>query len=444
MSIHQTRPDDSPTPDPSRQPSNTEQPIAPSAQNVERRYLPYPSHVATHPDAAPHIREGNAITYGKLDEVTDAIATAVAQRLPRRPDAYRFFESRATDVIRIANLGHLRVELTQTGRGVFSYISAITGPGFTIRNSRHSGRTYASRFNDLSRVHKISIDSLGFRVRLYSDDSGVSVETFKGLTYSSNPAEIAHPLSPHRKGTLCLTRASLGSLQNSLYNLGNQQAPLLPESLALELGYPLTMKWSDIQKVVVDWLETNILSLIKTSPLPSCQHSVLPKGVPLPARYSEFHTWVSKSCAAEIAEKKSETSCVPVHERFAIEPRFRLVPVGIRGDYPPTANNGFTWCHLGSPSKDKTITGFHIPGHAVKGYPDCCLVKVRPKDGEQMFVVDYALLQRSVDNTPPIITLAQSLVPITEYRGNYELPVVLIGRDLGPDEVEVLNGEPPK
>jgi hypothetical protein len=71
-------------------------------------------------------------------------------------------------------------------------------------------------------------------------------------------------------------------------------------------------------------------------------------------------------------------------------------------------------------------------------------VKVRPKDGEQIFVVDYALLQRSDDNNPPIIRLAQSLVPITKYRGNYELPVALIGRDLGPDEVEVLNGEPPK
>jgi len=161
--------------------------------------------------------------------------------------------------------------------------------------------------------------------------------------------------------------------------------------------------------------------------------------VPLPTDFSEFHTWVSGSCAAKIAEKKSEASCVPVHERFAIEPRFRLVPVGIRGDYSPTANNGFIWCHLGSPSKDKTITGFHIPGHAVKGYSDCCLVKVRPKDGEQIFVVDYAGLQRSDDNTPPIITLAQSLVPITGYRGNYELPVALFGRDLGLDEVEVLN-----
>jgi len=323
MSIHQERPDDYPTPKPNHQASHIQLPPH-SPKNEEKRSLPYPSHVAIHPNAEPHIRAGFAITFSKLDEVIDAITSAVARRLPRRPDAYRYVQSRATDVIKIVDLGLVSVELTQTGRGVFSYISAITGPGFTIRNCRHSGRTYAARFKDLSRVHKISIDSLGFRVRLYSDDSGVSVETFKGLTYSSNPPEIAKPLSPHRKGTLCLTRASLGSLQNSLYNLGNQQAPLLPESLALELGYPLTMKWSDIQKVVVDWLETNILSLIKTSPLPSCQYSVLPEGVPLPARYSEFHTWVSKSRAAEIAEKKSETSCVLVHERFAIEPRFRL------------------------------------------------------------------------------------------------------------------------
>jgi hypothetical protein len=440
MSIHQARPDDSPTPDPSRQPLNTEQPIAPSAKDVARHSLPYPSHVAIHPDAAPHIREGNAITYGKLDEVTDAITAAVARRLPRRPEAYRYVESRATDVIKIVDLGHVNVELTQMGRGVFSYISAITGPGFTIRNCRRSGRTCASRFNDLSRVHEISIDSLGFRVRLYSDDSGVSVETWKGLTYSSNPADKAHPLSPHRKGTLCLTCPSLGSLQNRLYTLGVREAPLLPESLALELESPLTMKWSDIQKGLVNWLESNILFPLNVSPVPSCQHSVLPKAVPLPARFNEFHTWVSKSCAAEIAEKISDTSCIPVHERFAIEPRYRLVPVGICGDFSPSAKNGFIWCHLGPPSEDKKVTGFNIPGHAVQGRDSNCLVKVRPKDGEQIFVVDYSRLQRRDDNTPSTVKLAQSLVPITEYEGNYELPVALIGRDLGLDEVEVLNG----
>jgi hypothetical protein len=168
MSLHQARPDDSPTPDPSRQPSNTEQPIAPSAKDVARHSLPYPSHVAIHPDAAPHIREGNAITYGKLDEVTDAIATAVARRLPRRLNAYRYVESRATDKISISDLGLISVELAQSGKGVFSYVSAITGPGFEIRNCRYSGRSYPGS-RDSSRVHEISIDSLGFRVRLYSD-----------------------------------------------------------------------------------------------------------------------------------------------------------------------------------------------------------------------------------------------------------------------------------
>jgi hypothetical protein len=158
----------------------------------------------------------------------------------------------------------------------------------------------------------------------------------------------------------------------------------------------------------------------------------------LPSRYSEFHTWVSESCAAEIAEK-SCASFLPVHERFAIEPRFRLVPVGIHGDYSPTANNGFIWCHLGSPSEDKKISELNSPGHAVQGRDSNCLVKVTPKDGEQIFVVDYARLQRRDDNTPLTVKLAQSLVPITEYRGDYELPVVLIGRDLGLDEVEVLN-----
>jgi|GEM_PF-4987653 len=275
MSIHPARSDHSPTPDPNRKPSHIQLPPH-SPKNGEKRSLPYPSHVAIHPDAEPHIRAGFAITFSKLDEVIDAITSAVARRLPRRPDAYRYVQSRATDVIKIVDLGLVSVELTQTGRGVFSYVSAITGPGFYIRNCRYSGRTYASKFNDLSRVHEISIDSLGFRVRLYSDLRGVSVETFKGLTYSSNPAETAPQPSRNAQGTLCLTRTSLSSLQKRFYQFGGEQALFLRESLALELEYPLTMKWNYIQRGVAKWLEENILLPLNASPAPTEQLSILP------------------------------------------------------------------------------------------------------------------------------------------------------------------------
>jgi hypothetical protein len=96
--------------------------------------LPYPSHVFIHPDTEPHLRSRFGITYGELDKVIDSIATAVAQRLPRRLKAYPYVQSRATDKICISDLGLVSVELRQTGRGVFSYVSEITGPGFYIQN----------------------------------------------------------------------------------------------------------------------------------------------------------------------------------------------------------------------------------------------------------------------------------------------------------------------
>ena len=90
-----------------------------------------------------------------------------------------------------------------------------------------------------------------------------------------------------------------------------------------------------------------------------------------------------------------------------------------------------------------------------RGYP----VKIKPRWANNIFVVDEGVywkeLERFIKNLPPERThyniteaknacraIEASLIPITEYKaGRYKKPLVLIGRELGRNEVELLTPE---
>jgi hypothetical protein len=118
----------------------------------------------------------------------------------------------------------------------------------------------------------------------------------------------------------------------------------------------------------------------------------------------------------------------------------------------------FIWAfesNTGYLNKEETPWQVRRADLITRGYP----VKIKPRWANNIFVIDESIywkeLEKFVKNLPPERTyyditeakaacraIEASLIPITEYKaGQYKQPLVLIGRELGRDEVELLTPE---
>jgi hypothetical protein len=129
---------------------------------------------------------------------------------------------------------------------------------------------------------------------------------------------------------------------------------------------------------------------------------------------------------------------------------WRLAPLGIKSgpDLPAVAFDGFLWCG----------TTPNVPGDHGRWFDDQ-LIKVMPKDARGIYVADHAAYVKrrevlaeafkgqrdrftDVEVNDFVRARACTIVPITEYKGDYEEPIYLINRELDFDEVEVIGARP--
>jgi len=409
----------------------------------------YPKHVIINEDALGGITASPARRYDAIDDVCDAICLEISKRMPRRLDAYKFGQDGKADLeIEIAGLGNIKIDLRQCGEGMFTYISFVESESFRIWNCRASGRKYLRRFNDLALPYTVEIKPLELKLEFHKDDEGIFLEE-KGIRYTNN---------------ICYAVGGCGhkgdSRRDEMYRVGRKVKEDLFDSnfrIKLDKVAPDKSLKAESQRIA-GWLKENVLEKILATPEFENQAAAVPGAVPYPNNIGSLYTWIPAKKAEKIELTGGDPSKVYPHERYAMHPESRLVRLCTPGDYPKEANNGFIWCGIGGVKENSSPDEYEIPGHIMdsNNFPGDYrnkLIRVTPKNGEDIFVVDYRawddyreeafkttemLTEAQLDEN--YVALAKTLVPIAEYKGDYKKPVVLIGRKLEFDEVEIVKG----
>lgn len=172
----------------------------------------------------------------------------------------------------------------------------------------------------------------------------------------------------------------------------------------------------------------------------------------------EFWTYADNRDANRIREGQSNVEELPLARRYALSGGYRLlaysVPADGLGIDADVLHSGYIWSSLGPDG---------VPDNARDSW-DNHLVRIRPKRANDVYVVDEAAYDRrraelsakideenqdkSADDKRTRFTNAEvnemsrsrarTLTPWNDYRGGFDRPVVIIGRELGFDEVKII------
>lgn len=410
-----------------------------------------PSFTAVNSEAmsAMNVKESKKF---RIDSIAEDIIDEIAQRLPRRIDAYRYPQNYAHEAIEIPGLGEIKVKMHQTGDGIFTTIGEIEGENFRIWNCRHSGVTYMDRFNDISRPQTItlkdeegifSLNAKKMEIDLYGDESG----TFVTLD--------------DKKFTNARWKTAVGRgyatdwQRDDLHRTDNWENKKEGNSWRDD---PTELSWKNVETEAILWLFETVLNPLRQAPKPERQITIKPEEEPFPKdKIGPLYIFIREEDIQRINLIKDNPLKAYPDERKVMGSGCRLVTLDtpLRGA-PEIAHDGFTWCGVGEITgellADRNLTiGRTYKHDSFSGKEGIAVVK--PKTATDIYVVDWQAREdykeqlwarmekenRDVTMNESIefeLAAARTMVSITEYNGGYKQPIVLIGRSLDLDEIE--------
>lgn len=239
-------------------------------------------------------------------------------------------------------------------------------------------------------------------------------------------------------------------------NFGREYSPRMNEPFFLNFERKLNEFKRWLKEFVLDY----ILSFLEVDEvqLPEIEEELIPYKGP----WSRIFSICNSNDAKRIKKGKREPNEFPPAEQHAyFGSGCRLVPLdvncdsGYDGKYPEIANRGFIWCDVNSKEKDAKISDFIYQVASVMasyGILTDYIVAINLKYGNHVYVVDNSAFKETrnklfQDIAPrerltneeiniAIIARAITIIPITEYKGDYKEPIVLINRELDFEEIE--------
>jgi len=229
-----------------------------------------------------------------------------------------------------------------------------------------------------------------------------------------------------------------------------------------ESGDPVMFKTADIMAEFKQYLEENVLKKILAQPIPAEKFDILagPEPIPFPESVGPFFCFGGYEEAKRIVKGRRDPSKLKSEDRYALSGNgHRLIHLGTRNDgtVPEIAYDGFLWCGLGDVTKETevdSLVAYDYYGRTGKGQH---LFRVKPNRANGIYIADHAQylkrrkeLGEAMEEGRDTFTdeevadfvraRARTIVPISEYRGGYEEPIILVNRELSFDEVELVSG----
>ena len=212
------------------------------------------------------------------------------------------------------------------------------------------------------------------------------------------------------------------------------------------------------------WLEGNVLAQILVHPVADEKVDFFRKAVtPYPDMTGPLFCFGEGQDARRVYQGKLNVSELPLEDHYGLRGSgSRLLSLGVSSDgtFPEVAYDGFQWCGIGKVASETPIDTLTVPGHYSWLDRERFVFRIAPTRADGVYVADHASYEKyrtelfekikprdrltDAEVAEADRTRARTIVPIAEYAGGYEQPVVLINRELDFDEVELVSGPWPE
>lgn len=336
-----------------------------------------------------------------------------------------------------------------TGEEKYKMVREIAGENFKLYFCRIQNRIPNSNWNDIAALHEIFIPKQILEV--YEDESGPTYYLYVGENWEEDKAwfmgsaKVNSKLRGEPRRYLCYSGNGRNKRPTELVadnDLGREYSPICDEPRC----FNLKEKFEEF----TTWLEENVLNYILSFSEETLEDKPEIDLIPYNGPWNTIYSLCNGEEAERIIQGKQNPQELPACDRHASFGRFgRLAPLDIpnKGRFPEVARKGFIWCDADIKLSQKVYS-------EMKSYfrDDNNFVTLKLKYANGVYVIDNAKYEEAREAifkaiaprdrmTDPeyfdvLAKLAATIVPLTEYKGNYKQPIVLIDRELDFDEVE--------
>jgi hypothetical protein len=320
---------------------------------------------------------------------------------------------------------------------------------------RPQGQLPGGKFNDIAAVSDVQVPRRSLSV--YQDESGPTYCVYVGDDWEKDRSGYWTRHNARLDGLprKCLRYSGMYPRYQGVRpaRLGTVEDQREYEPVADEPQYYNTAEVMESFRI---YLQDVVLAAIEGHPVADIVEDVFAESPPIPmppiavpAGNGALYAYGNGHDARRIEDGRRSREDLAPADRYGLAPDYRLAPLGIRRgpDLPEVAYDGFVWC-------GKTP---NVPGDRAY-FSEDVLLCVKLMDARGVYVANHAAYQkRRAELTASIgdrqsftqeevndfvRARARTIVPITEYKDDYEDPIYLINRELTFDEVEVIGKRP--
>jgi len=345
-----------------------------------------------------------------------------------------------------------------SGEAKYQMIRSITGDNFKLYFCRVQGRFNNGQWNDTAALHSVCFPKE--IIEVFDDESGPSYYLYVGNNWEADKKWFMNSIKVHSK----LNKEP----RRYLHYRGNtykQRAQELVANNDLNREYspegnePVRINLEQKFNEITAWLEEFVLGYIISFP----EADILQTPTPLPELIPYKGPWstVFSVCdwheAERIKKGKENPSELPPEKRHAyIGNGHRLVPLDVQcnGRFPEIANEGFVWCDVNQEEKvtQDSKFAYEVLSAMKSFFGETYIVAIKLKYANEVYVADNSKYEETRQELFKAISprdrltyeelgnafasRGATIIPITEYKGDYKEPIVLINRELDFDEID--------
>ena len=385
-----------------------------------------------------------------------------------------------------------------TGEAKYRLVRTIEGDGFRLRFGRVQGRLETT-WNDTAAVEAIVIP--GKELRVYDEESGPTLYIYVGDNWEQDKDRFINEVKvnsllrkqprlylKYKGGCDCQSTADAtfdaalfttahlsgdtGKLAALTHSHPGRRAPLLVHDKDIGREYepegdePSVYRTDEVFAEFTQWVEANVLAPITAQPPAEEKINVFEEEnvnpTPFPEHAGPIFCFGTYRDAERVRQGRLNPRELEPGRRYAfLGSGYRLLTERNDGTVPEIAHEGFLWCGLEQVTGETAIDTLAVPGHS-RADDERFLFRIIPKWADGIYVADHTpyevlrqeLLEKAIKEDRKRLTdeevaafvcaRARTITPISEYDGSFEQPIVLINRELGFDEVELVSGPWPQ
>jgi hypothetical protein len=369
------------------------------------------------------------------------------------------------------NVPEMTVEFDVYGSGEqkLRYVHQIKGQDFKIYFGRKQRTMEDGRYNDIAAVTEIVIPKK--EIRVYEDESGPTFYLYVGDEWDKDREKFMNGMKVNSKlnGEPRTYLEYKGAWSNpARYIYPGQRPPLLVHNNNLGREYdpkknePVSFKTAEVMEEFRQYLEDVILKTIMSQDMTPEKVDLFaePPIISIPECVGSIFCFGEYNDAERIKQGKLDPSKLIAAERFGMcGSGYRLVPYDVRNDgtLKKIAYDGFLWCGIGEVTAETPIDSLEVPSHYRWSDRERFVIRLKLNRANDVYIADHAEYEkrrkelgdamgkdrdRFTDAEVADFTRARgrTIIPLSEYKGDFGQPVVLVNRELSFEEVEVMSG----